>query len=449
VKARFFFVLALCTGLAAVPFVALADTAAEVSQRRADLQTELDALNAQIADQQTILEQKQGQSASFQRDISILNTQVQKDELSIRARTISIQQLTDGISTKDSALSSLNDQLTSELQSLAEILRKTNVIDQSTLAELILSSDSVSTFYGDLNSFAEIQGALQQSFNQITSTKTATVAAKTDLENQRTQEEALLQQQVIQENQVKADKAQETTLLAASKAQESQYQSVIQATQKVVSQIEAELFALRDTAPIPFSQALAYAEAASSATGVQPAFILGILKQESDLGANVGACYVTSLTTGNGIGKNSGTFFSGVMKVPRDTVPFASITGALGIPWATAPVSCPTPGGYGGAMGPSQFIPSTWQLYESRLATALGAPTPNPWEAKDAIMATALYLDDIGGGGGGYTAERNAACKYYSGRTCDNRSPSNQFYGDEVMDNAAYFQNQIDLVNGT
>ena len=305
--------------LAATPLSALADAAAEVAQRRADLQTELDALSGQIAVQQTILEQKHGQSASLQRDLDILSAQIQKDELSLQARDINIEQLTDSIGTKDSTLSSLNGQLTGELQSLAEILRKTNMINQSTLAELILSSNSVSSFYEDLNSFAAIQGALQQSFNQITDTKTATAAAKTDLESQRAQEEDLRQQQVIQENQVKANKAQQATLLAASKAQENQYQSVIQATQKVVAQIEAELFTLRDTAPIPFSQALAYAEAASQATGVPPAFILGILKQESDLGANVGSCYVTSLSTGNGIGKNTGTFFSGVMKSPRDT----------------------------------------------------------------------------------------------------------------------------------
>lgn len=442
--------MALCVVvLSAIALPAHADTAADVAARRADLQVQLDALNGQIAVQQAILEQKHSETSSIQRDISILDAQIQKDELSIRARDITIQQLTGSIGDKNATIVSLNGKLASERQSLAEIFRKTNAIDQATLAELVLSSDSVSSFYEDLNSFAFIQGALQQSFTEITDTKTQTAAAKADLEEKRAEEQQLRRDQIIQENQLKANKSQQATLLAAAKAQESQYQSVIRATQKVVAQIEAELFALRDTAPIPFGQALAYAQAASKKTGVSASFILGILKQESDLGANVGACYVTSLSTGEGIGKNSGKFFSSVMKSPRDTVPFQAVTASLGIPWASAPVSCPSSGGYGGAMGPSQFIPSTWQMYASRLASALGIPTANPWNARDAIMATAMYLSDIGGAGGSYAGERNAACKYYSGRSCDTKKPANRFYGDQVMDNASFFQNQIDLIDST
>jgi membrane-bound lytic murein transglycosylase B len=97
-------------------------------------------------------------------------------------------------------------------------------------------------------------------------------------------------------------------------------------------------------------------------------------------------------------------------------------------------------------MGPSQFIPSTWALYESRLSRALGVGTPNPWNAKDAIMATAMYMADIGAAGGSYSAERNAACKYYSGKSC---TSSTAFYGDQVMDNAGFFQNQIDIIAGS
>ncbi|MBV9349807.1 MAG: lytic murein transglycosylase [Patescibacteria group bacterium] len=450
-KARLFFVGALTIGAFLFHQLAFADTATstdDVASRRAQLQQELDQLNSQIAAQQQVLEQAQNQGSSLQRDIAVLNAQIQKDELSIKARDLKIQSLTGDIGQKNDTIVSLDSKLGREQQSLADILRKTRALDEYTVAEVVLSSESVSTFFEDLDSFASIKGALQQSFTDIGNTKTETAQEKTDLEDKRANEQELRQQQVIQEKQVQANKAQQQTLLTAVKNQASKYQSAIQANQKVVASIEAELFALRDTAAIPFGQALSYADLASQKTGVRSAFILGILKQESDLGANIGSCYVTDISTGAGIGKNSGTPFASVMKSPRDTLPFQAITGALGISWATAPVSCPQGGGYGGAMGPSQFIPSTWQLYAGRLASALGVSTANPWNAKDAIMATAMYLADIGGSGGNYTAERNAACKYYSGRSCDNRTPANQFYGDSVMDNAGYFQNQIDIVKG-
>ncbi len=168
---------------------------------------------------------------------------------------------------------------------------------------------------------------------------------------------------------------------------------------------------------------------------------------------------VTSLETGAGKGKFCGDFFQKVMyaradsKRPSDTAAFERVTSELGLQWATTPVSCPlgktytSSRGYGGAMGPSQFIPSTWVLYEPRLSRALGVSQPDPWNPQDAIMATALYLSDLGAGSQTYSGERNAACKYYSGRSCDSRSPRNYTYGDSVVAKAKTFQDNIDFLN--
>ena len=41
-------------------------------------------------------------------------------------------------------------------------------------------------------------------------------------------------------------------------------------------------------------------------------------------------------------------------------------------------------------MGPAQFIASTWMDIEG------GAGVYNPWNAKDAIMASSYYLSQLG-----------------------------------------------------
>jgi hypothetical protein len=145
------------------------------------------------------------------------------------------------------------------------------------------------------------------------------------------------------------------------------------------------------------------------------------------------------------------------MKSPRDTVPFKNITARLGLDWKMQAVSCP-PGytwtanrGYGGGMGPSQFIPSTWELFKTRLGVLVGksAEQVDPWNPQDAFMATGLYMSDLGASGGSFTSERNAACKYYSGSSCQpGRKPANVFYGDQVMQNADSIQNNIDFLKG-
>jgi membrane-bound lytic murein transglycosylase B len=143
-------------------------------------------------------------------------------------------------------------------------------------------------------------------------------------------------------------------------------------------------------------------------------------------------------------------FVSGVMKPTRDVQPFMTITSALGLNPYQTPVSCPLSYGYGGAMGPAQFIPSTWVLpdFNSRIQSALNISTmPNPWSPLDAFMASGIYLSDLGANSTSYTAQKNAACKYYSGQACG-YARGNTSYGNSVL-NLAYFntnsiQSQID-----
>ena len=109
------------------------------------------------------------------------------------------------------------------------------------------------------------------------------------------------------------------------------------------------------------------------------------------------------------------------------------------------PVSCPWQGGWGGAMGPAQFIPSTWELYATKVAAALGiSGMPNPWDPQHAFMASSTYLGALGANKGGYTAERTAALKYYAGSNWNKKA--NAFYGDGVMKKATSIQADIDLL---
>jgi membrane-bound lytic murein transglycosylase B len=97
-------------------------------------------------------------------------------------------------------------------------------------------------------------------------------------------------------------------------------------------------------------------------------------------------------------------------------------------------------------MGPSQFIPSTWILYKAKIAAIASSGQADPWNPEHAIIGTSLLLKDNGAGPQTYTAERNAACKYYSGRNC---SGSNAFYGDSVMNIATKLQADIDFLNAS
>jgi len=90
-------------------------------------------------------------------------------------------------------------------------------------------------------------------------------------------------------------------------------------------------------------------------------------------------------------------------------------------------------------MGPSQFIPSTWVLYKDEIKAITGK-LANPWDIRDAFLATGIYLKDLGGN----TNEFNAVMKYFSG---SNWSKWEEFYGRSVLAIAADYENDIKEMN--
>lgn len=427
------------------PYI-MADALDNAQADKARLESELQKLEAEIAAKQKELDSQKGQSVSISRDISILTSQIAKSRLNIQAKNLIIKKLGGEITAKSKKIEALSTKIEKEKESLAQLIRKERQIDDLPILALILSQESISEAYGDIDSFNAIKKGIQDSVNEIKGVRVLTESERKTLEEKKNQETDTRVELENAKKKVELSEAEKKRLLGISKQKESEYQKVLAEKAKRRSEILTALFNLRDTSAIPFSKAYEYANLASKQTGIRPAFLLAILTQESNLGANQGSCYVTNFETGAGISSKSGKVFTNVMKPTRDIQPFISITGAVGRdPYKTL-VSCPFGSvGYGGAMGPSQFIPSTWNLLKTRIATALGVKTADPWSAKDAFMASSIYLTDLGAGAQTYTAERNAACRYYSGRACDAKAPANSFYGDQVMAKASNIQtNMID-----
>ena len=408
---------------------------------RAKLESELSSLETEIAQKQQELSTQKGQSVSLSRDISILTTQIQKANLDIKAKGLVIQKLGGEIIDKSKTINVLNTKIDDIKESLSQLIRKDREIDNESILTVILSKQTISDTYGDIDAFSSIKKDIKKSVDEINGVKTETETEKTALEQEKNKVIDTQKQMETVQQQVETSEQQKQQLLSISKNKEQEYQKLLDEKAKRRAEILSMLFNLRDVSAIPFEKALQYAKVAETKTGIRPAFLLAILTQESNLGTDQGSCYVTNMDTGSGVSSKSGKVFNNVMKPTRDVKPFFDITTSVGRdPYKTL-VSCPIGGsGYGGAMGPAQFIPSTWQLLKNRIANLLGIKTPDPWYAQDAFMASAIYLTDLGASGNSYTSERNAACKYYSGRKCDTKKPNNSFYGDSVMKKAANIQ---------
>ena len=432
-----------------LPIVSAQTADQQVEQRKAQLEAELEEIQKEIEAQQVLLDGKQEERVSLERDVAILTAKIDKAKLSIRARNLEIERISQDISGKRKTIGVLDTKLQREKDSLAQLLRRTNEIDTYSLAEVILGNQNFSDFFEDLDNFDAIKANLSVSFEDIALTKDDTISQKEALENRRASEEELRKIQELEKQKIETQERERKRILDATKGQEAAYQALITAKLKSAAEIRAELFTLRGSAPIPFAEAYRYALEASRVTGVRAALVLGVIAQESNLGENVGQCLVTNEPRkGDGKGVNTGRYFSGVMKPNRDVDPFLAIVNELGInPYAQV-VSCPPSYGYGGAMGPAQFIPSTWDLYKKRIGKASGQNPPNPWDPRTAFIASALLMMDNGADKGTYASEKLAALRYFAGWT-NAKNPRYDFYGEGVMGLAEKYQGLIDILESS
>lgn len=458
-------VLFFCIALLLPPSAAFAQSAAQsVANRQQELQNQLNAIQSQITVQQQLLDTAQSQHQTLQTQIDAFNAEIKRTQLQIQAIDITIAQLSSNIGVHNQTLSALSSQLAAEKESLAQILRQTQVLDSYSAVSVALGSQDVSGFFSDLDAFASIKSALADSFNQIQQTSSSTEAEKEALQARLAEQEQLRTVAQLAKQAVQTQEQEKKQLLAETKGIEANYQKLIASNQRTAAQIRSELFMLRGSAAIPFGTALAYAQAAEKATGTRAALTLGVLKQETNLGENLG--------TGS---------WRVDMSPNRDQPVFVYITQTLGLDPDKMPVSKKPYYGWGGAMGPGQFIPSTWVCYggfvnvntgdctnaagmnwnqywkgpwqyvasQDRVRKLTGGNAPsNPWNARDAIMATAMLMADNGAAAQTPSAERLAALRYFAGWTHAN-NPAYAFYGDGVMEFAAQFQQDINQLNGS
>lgn len=403
-----------------------------VDERKAKLRSDLAQLEKDIDSQKQIIQQKQNEGVSLERDIAILNAKIQSSTLSIQARILSIQKLDDDISDKVQIIGALSAKLNSEKESLAQILRQTRELNDTSLIEFGLSSKTLSSFFSDADKFSILENALAESFQEIVSTQNETTDQKNQLEDKKAEEVALRKLQELERQRLSDNKKQKDSILAQTRGQEKAYTAILKQKEKSAAQIRAELFSLQGSKAISFGDALSFAKSVGAKTGVRPALILGILREETNLGANVG--------TGN---------WKVDMHPTRDQPIFAQITAELGYNPDTMPVSKKAWYGWGGAMGPAQFIPSTWVLYKDKISQVTGNNPPDPWKPEDAFTAAALLLKDNGAAKGTIAAERFAALCYLAG--CKNATKkAYSFYADDVLDFAAQYEAQMKILqNGS
>jgi hypothetical protein len=427
------------------------------AERRTRLETELQNVERQILTQRRLVEDKQLERQSLERDVALIEGKIKQAQLGIQARSVAIMQLSDQIDDRAETILILEDKLRKQKESLADIIRRSALYDDYSLVEVLLSRENFSEFFSDVASYQSLKASLNESLSVLEEIHNDTTAEKLQLESKQETEAEMKRIQELEKREIEAQEREKERILTVTKGEERAYQQLLESQQRTAAQLRNALFQLLGGGGgIPFPQAVELARYAERQTGVAASLILAILEQETNLGTNLGSCIYSDMRGGRA-----------VMHPDRDAPIFLAIARELGFDPATRSVSCPIVSngqryGWGGAMGPSQFIPSTWAIYGGivnrgngweysqaddaiRRINGSGAPA-NPFNNQDAFLATALLLRD-NGANGTVSGDRLAALRYYAGWGGAS-NPANAFYGDQVMSRKTRLAQEITVLTG-
>lgn len=426
------------------------------AETREKIETQLQNLERQMLQQERLVEDTRLERQSLERDINILEGEIKQTQLGIQARALAIEQLDGQIKEKELVLDVLAEKLQKQQVSLADLVRKSALLEEYSLVEVMLSKQSLSEFFTDVATYRSIKESLNESLDALHEIRRDTIEQKNDLEGKQETEAEMKQVQEMQKAEIEQKEREKDQILTITKGEEEEYQTLLDSQRKSAAELRNALFKLMgggDAIPLP--DAIKLAERASDVTGVDAALILAILQQETELGSNLGRCLFTDSNSDKP-----------VMHPTRDEPVFLAIAEVLGFDPYTRTVSCPimqngSRVGWGGAMGPSQFIPSTWAIYGGIVNYGNGweydkssdairrinnSSTPsNPFDNQDAFIATALLLRD-NGADGTYYGDRLAALRYYAG-WAGASNPANSFYGDSVMRHKATMVENIRILS--
>ncbi|MFH0712310.1 MAG: lytic murein transglycosylase [Candidatus Jorgensenbacteria bacterium] len=414
------------------------------AEERAQLEQELKELENQIVEYQNTVAEYRKQGNTLKNEISALNAKISQLNLKIKAINLNLEQLSIEITETQKQINQTENNIVIHKDALSQAIRTIYEADGQTTIEILLTNENLSDFFGNIQNVTLVQSNLRMALDEIIRLREMLLEQKTELALEKDDVENLKAYQESQKRNVATTQSEKNELLTVTKGRESEYQKLVEEKQATAAEIRKRIFRLLGGGELTFEEAYQYAKLAEAATGVRAALTLAILDRESLFGKNVGRCSYTT-----------------AMHPTRDVPYFLDLLDRLGLDPNSefVKVSCPIAahGSYGGAMGPAQFIPSTWKLYESKIAAVTGNNPPNPWNNADAFAATAVYMKDLLGSSScksyadanrnvvSYQTllERCAAAKYYSG----SRWYTYRFwYGDPVVIKANEFEEDIRIL---
>ena len=413
-----------------------------IKPTQADVKTEIDQRNKQIEEIQKQIDTYQsqidavsGKAKTLSGEISKLNARISQIQLEIKSLTLSITQTNTEIFDTQGQISDAKEKLELQKTALAKFIQILDAVDRENLTAVIFKINRLSDFFNNLKNIQDTQNKARSTIVAIKELKANLEEKESDLEDKQEELEKLKTFQEFQRQNLNIDKTTKDKLLKETKGQEAKFQQLVKQSQGEISKIKDQIFYLEQNG-VSVEDAIKFGQLAALRVGIRPAFLIAILEVESGLGKNVGTgnwlkdmynCYIK-------LGKPS--------RAEAEKKAFMQIVLELGLNPDTVKVSREPNYGCGGALGPAQFLPTTWLGYVEDVGNLTGHKPPSPWNIEDAFMASAVKLGRAGASSKTKSAETAAAKAYVSGNPKCTKSICN-YYAKAVLSKATIIEQNL------
>lgn len=388
-------------------------------QKLTENQQKIQSAESAIQDLSQKIAELQGQRDSTAIQASLIDAQVKrltqelaKAQLELERTELNMQTVAEESETTAANIDSTQQNIIAKRQQLRALFRRLYEKEQESFLTVLLKSGSLSEVLAERSAYAEIQNgtskiiqSLQQEVSDLEKQQGALEQQQADLRELS----ALLE---VQQAEIASQKNTQKQFLAAKRSQQAAYENLLAEARQAREERGQDLFTLKGAGvKLTLTAASDIAKFAGQLTGVRPALLLAVLKVESNVGNNIGG----------------GKFPDDMHPASREA--FLRLIQKLKLDPHTIPISArpKSYSGWGGAMGPAQIMPQTWEVIESRLSSLIGKPIPNPYELTDAFVATALLLADKGAANA--AQEYEAVNRYLAGPNWQRFT----WYGDRVL----------------
>lgn len=387
-------------------------------EKREELEEQLRLLEEEASAFDRHLQDVGKEKRTLASETATLDADVKRRQLEIKRLDITVRKIGLEIQNKTARISELSKKIEKNRKALASSLLLLYTYGEESIFSVLLRNWSLSEFFGTMHDVEKVQENIESALGESKEERELLGKEKKELQEIEVEQQELKALQEVERRFLAQKKKEKEELLRLTKGKEALFEQLLKSKKRDIATLKTQLFYLEKTG-ILAEDAIRFADLAAKRAGIRTEFLLALLEVETGKQFEDG---VISVGTNLGTGHWKRDLYDCYANLGRrknaeaEKNAFFKITNELGLDPDKMPVSRKPNYGCGGAMGPAQFLPTTWLRFAPKVAELTGHNPPSPWNVEDAFTASAVFLSQSGAASKTNAGEIAAAKTYISGR---------------------------------